>query len=35
MTFAGSNIALRIGVAVAIGLATLASIGAVQARAQD
>ena len=35
MTFAGSNIALRIGVAVAIGLATLASIGAVPARAQD
>src|SRR5262249_55156883 len=35
MIFAGSNIALRIGVAVAIGLTTLASIGAVTARAQN
>jgi len=35
MTIAGSNIALRIGAAVAIGLATLASTGAVPACAQD
>jgi predicted methyltransferase len=35
MTIAGSNIALRIGAAVPIGLATLASTGAVPACAQD
>ena len=35
MTFAGSNIAFRIATAVAIGLTTLASIGAVPACAQD